>query len=109
MNKLVRSTVRKLRRDMPALLPIRVHTRERLDDDALGTCELKVDSKGKPLRFVISIKRTVPQFMHLILLHEWAHARTWKSGDDEEARGYEDHGPEWALEYGRIYQLIHEP
>ena len=37
-----------------------------------------------------------------ILVHEWAHAIAWR--ENHEASN--DHDPEWAIAYSRIYQTV---
>lgn len=100
MNKQLRSAVSRLRRTAPPLLPVRVYIRHLVNE--YGTCQLKVDSSGRPLRFVICLAHGMtPYLEQLTLLHEWAHALTWQEGDGQP----EDHGAGWALAYGRLYQM----
>ena len=49
--------------------------------------------------FLITLNSSLkePDLLHT-LLHEWAHAVSWDLEEEE------DHGEEWSLAYGRIYQ-----
>jgi hypothetical protein len=37
--------------------------------------------------------------VHATLMHEWAHCLAWYEGHET----VDDHGPEWALAYARVY------
>ena len=96
--------VAKLRRDAPPLLPVRVYVRAKLDG-GWGETSLILCGKGRPMSFVIAIKRSLRVTMRDTLIHEWAHALTWAEGEHVET----DHGDSWALAYGRVYRVLIEP
>lgn len=96
--------VKRLRRDLPPLLPVRVYVRDQVGEGWLGATDLKFKGR-KPTHFVVEVRRGHPQVMRDTLMHEWAHAVAWRHGHETVC----DHDPEWALAYARIYQHIVEP
>lgn len=99
-----RTLVRTLRQRFPPLLPVRVYRRVDLGEN-LGDTAL-VSAGPKPSHFVVRIKAAMPwQTTQDVLLHEWAHTVAWCDGH----QAVQDHGPEWALAYGRLYQGIITP
>jgi len=99
-----RQMVAKLRREAPPLLPARVFVREKIAGRLLGSTSLVTCDRGKPLRFVIEVRRSSTDMMRDTLLHEWAHALTWSVGEQT----HTDHSDPWALAYGRCYRIIVE-
>ena len=43
----------------------------------------------------------------LILLHEWAHAKVWRTGKQESARET-DHDAEWGVAHAHIWSDLHD-
>lgn len=43
-----------------------------------------------------------------VLIHEWAHAMTWRPDHIERLRDHAHHDTEWAIAYGKIYQRFHD-
>ena len=92
-----------LRSEMPPPCPV-VIRRVKMNDNE-GFC-LKKDQK-----FHIRINKSLNETKTIdVLLHEWAHALTWKElnldelSDDEFRKAI--HGPEWGLAYSKVYQLF---
>jgi len=97
--------VRYLRANAPPLLPVRAYLRNLRGDDAIGLASLRRDSKGRALSFVVHIHNGASwPYVRMVLLHEWAHCLAWQDGHDT----VDDHGPEWALAFGRLYQITVE-
>lgn len=40
------------------------------------------------------------------LIHEWAHARVWRTHRENDLEHY--HDAEWAIEYGALYQAFYD-
>lgn len=98
-----RRMVKALRRESPALLPVRVYRRPLTD--CLGYTSLSFKD-GKPSHFVIVVHEPMAwQATWQVLIHEWAHAIAWREGHETVC----DHDPEWALALSRIYQEHIEP
>lgn len=57
-------------------------------------------------RCQIALSRRLINFDNLasVLIHEWAHFRSWKHGRLEDMRPEEKHDDEYWLEHGRIYR-----
>lgn len=104
-----RSWVRDLHRKFPPLLPVRVYRRPiSAKDGEIGQCWLVLDSRGRPKSFVIVVEERMGwQATWQVLLHEWAHALSWKIGEGHETVC--DHDAEWGLALSRIYQEMQEP
>lgn len=97
----IRRDVRVLKEHLPALLPVKVYLRQLKDE--LGYCYLASDDAGNPSHFIVAIeKRITYDAMWQVLIHEWAHARSWRP--EHPNCSCEDHGPEWALELAKVYQ-----
>ena len=100
-----RAAIRILKEDFPPLLPIKATLRHKPGAPELGYCNVTRDKAGRPLRFVVTVYDGAPwSYLRLVLLHEWAHALAWQDGHET----VEDHGPEWALAYSRLYREIVE-
>lgn len=97
MNKPLRSLLRRLRRDDPPLLPVRVYVHDSLPH--WGDASITHGRDGRPARFVVRLRRAAPPFMEQILMHEWAHCLTWQDTDDATLR---DHCPGWQATVGRL-------
>jgi hypothetical protein len=93
--------IKMLRNEMPPKLPVRVR-RVKIDNE--GYCEKDEN------RFSIRIKKNLKESEAIdVLLHEWAHALSWKASFDR--MSYERfcetiHGPEWGVAYSKVYQLF---
>lgn len=88
--------LRALREFFPLVYPHRVVRRRLTEHD--GLCSLLEE----PRRFSIAISDEASESEQVrLLIHEWAHARTWFIREA-------DHGPNWALEHGQIYQELIE-
>lgn len=88
--------LRALREFFPLSHPCRVARRKLKDSD--GLCVFDETRE----RFSISVSSEAGESEQVrLLIHEWAHARTWFIVE-------KDHGPNWALEVGRIYQELVE-
>lgn len=54
-------------------------------------------------RLTITIHSRLPWHHAIeVLLHEWAHAHTWRLGEPN------DHGPLWGTTYGLIYSAFYD-
>ncbi len=96
----LRQTERWLRANFPTALPVRVRVC-RLAGGLLGV------TNRRPRYFTISIERLIlpsMQIPHEVLLHEWAHAFTWRPHLEGDPVWEVHHDDEWALAYGRIYR-----
>lgn len=109
-NKKIKELVVRLREELPPLLPVRVYIRDYISAPGvttvtswLGACSLKLKD-DKPSHFVIEIVKGNQQLMIDTLMHEWAHAISWRHN----RLTVSDHDPEWALAYSRVYQLLIE-
>lgn len=97
------AALRDIRKEFPALLPVRVYLRDLSTTHSLAYTELVYDKKDKPHHFNIMLhKGNVHVLIHM-LVHEWAHVISWVQG-----KFVEDHGPEWGLAISRIYQRVLE-
>lgn len=96
-----RALVSRLRREVPTLLPVRVHIRDDLED--WGQADLRRKG-GKPSHFIVDIRRAVLPIMRDTLFHEWAHCLAWHEGEF-----FEHHGPEWGLAMSRVWQTMVGP
>lgn len=87
-----------LRERCPTIVPVRVR---RVDmKGALGDCGPVYDDQGRLSHFSIRIPKSAPwQLQWQVLIHEWAHARTWREGET-----CDDHDEAWGLEYAHIYR-----
>lgn len=89
-------SVEVLKDEVPLDLPVRVTRPKKMQE--WGTCEKLAD----PDRFLIRVHKELdPDWAVAILVHEWAHARTWV----EDPR-LDHHGPEWGVAYARCYQAL---
>lgn len=93
-----RALVARLRRQVPTILPVRVHVRDEWTD--WGSASLR-RKQGKPSHFVIDVRRSATQIMRDTLFHEWAHCLAWHEGEF-----FEHHGPEWGLAMSRVWQAM---
>lgn len=100
ITKKLRQALRELRSLEPTLVPVVV--RRLPMEDCWGLCNLRKSKSGKPKRFEITIDTSIPApFVVDTLIHEWAHAVAWQEG-----KAVDDHGPEWAIAFSRIYQQM---
>lgn len=82
---------------------IRVMRVSKSDLGCSGLC----DFDRKKREFVIKVARqTTYEEMYDTLIHEYAHVLDHPVGEHPL---FEDHGPTWAVWYGRIYQIMAEP
>lgn len=98
----LRKFLKKLRKDFPAKLPVRVRQQFIPLDDPTGRCYGHTSKGDKS--FLIVLHSTMSDALGFeMLLHEWAHAVTWA--------GKVDHSPRWAAKYAAIrrwYQCENE-
>ena len=89
--KRLRYLLRSLRQDFPTDLPVRVRRIEH-SKHFFGDCALISDAY-----YLIRINKKHPAYaQEVMLVHEWAHARTW----DPKARL--DHNHRFGREFGRL-------
>lgn len=97
-----KSLLLELREHAPTVLPVRVYVRD-LKGHYLATTELKFKN-NKSNHFVITLDKSLVSNFDIVrhfLVHEWAHAVSWREGDT-----ICDHDPEWGLALSRIYQEV---
>jgi len=105
-SKEVNALIASLRAFAPPLLPVRVYLRNLTKEDHIGSTELIYSKDDKPSHFKIVVHNQVSYtYVRLVLLHEWAHALAWSLSRDV----VDDHGPEWALAFSKLYQHFIEP
>lgn len=71
-------------------------------EDEVGSC----DRIGK--EFIISLDpKTRWDLMIMILIHEWAHARTWRHAVIEKKKDVQ-HDSDWGIAFAEIYRHFYE-
>lgn len=99
-----RACVRELREIAPTVAPVRVRRRVMSGNDMGNTSAIFDDDGIRIQHFCITVdSRLSWEATWGTLIHEWAHAVVWKEGQD-----VHDHGPDWGIEYARIYRLFIE-
>lgn len=96
--KQLRECLRGLRKHFPTDAPVRVRQIDGLDvsgQTSRGKRGYRIDLAGH--------KNT--ELLFHVLLHEWAHARTWRAMD---AAGHSHHDILWAVEYIKIWRWYEE-
>jgi hypothetical protein len=100
---MLRQVERWLAANFPTALPVRVYVRD-LTPPVQGKTQRSRDE------FTLTLARTLVrpgwQLSHEVLIHEWAHAFSWRPHLEEDEVFAVDHNEEWALAYGRIYRAF---
>ena len=103
----LRQVERWLRHHYPMKRPVRVRVdvtekSEGKRDDGLT---YRLAGGGPGLVILLNNELLAPEhdlYLVEVLIHEWAHGRVWRVDLEDDHRAV--HRPEWALEYGLIYQ-----
>lgn len=99
--KKFREILAELRSSLPTAYPVVV--RRTTLKKSWGDCDLIGKRKKK---FLIRIHKGLDRCATIsILIHEYSHALSWTF----EHQDLHDHGPLWAVNYGRVYQEVMEP
>ncbi len=88
------ATLRWLRRNFPAELPVRVRSCQMKD------CGDSAYSEGmKDFRVRVKASQSLSARLDTVL-HEWAHCLTWFGAECDE-----DHSSEWGITYAKLYRV----
>lgn len=98
------SVIKMLRRETSPPLPVHVRRIKLNDND--GYCSKVRDQFYVRININFSEARAIDT-----LLHEWAHALSWKPKFDDASLSSEDferiiHGPSWGVAYAEVYRLF---
>jgi hypothetical protein len=98
----LRATMRKLRKELPTVWPVRVRRRSDLAKDCYGTCSLVLPDEGRPYFSIILDDAMPAGHARMTLMHEYAHALSWTEAHPT----ISDHDPEFGLAYSRVYKAV---
>lgn len=104
-NLTLRQVARFLRLHHPAAYPVEL--RRAALPGAFGDSSLRTDAGGRRY-FRIRLARDLDEdTATLILMHEWAHVKVWRSSKQESIREY-DHDAEWGVAHAHIWRDLHD-